>query len=309
MARTPSRRALGATLLLAAAGSSRAGVIYNGAANGGTQTVSDQGFLAFVAPGAGATQSAASGRTTLTTTGPGSGGYFSHIGAPGLGIPVAPVNPQWLAQNTLDAASGYSVRLDVAVAQESHNVDNQRAGFSLIMISSNLKGVELGFWTDRVFAYEGGVSPNLFTPAEFAARDNTVPTRFECVVRGGGYALYADGVPILTGVLRDYTAFNATAAGLPFNPYTTANFLFVGDDTSRAQSVSQIAYIEVGHPCYANCDGSTGTPALTAADFVCFLGKFRSGDPAANCDGSTGSPLLSAGDFVCFLNAFRAGCP
>ena len=30
----------------------------------------------------------------------------------------------------------------------------------------------------------------------------------------------------------------------------------------------------------------------------------------ANCDGSTGIPLLSAGDFVCFLNTFRAsGCP
>jgi len=62
-------------------------------------------------------------------------------------------------------------------------------------------------------------------------------------------------------------------------------------------------------PCYANCDGSTGTPLLTAADFSCFLTKFRSGDPSANCDGSTGSPLLTAGDFTCFLSSFRAGCP
>jgi len=31
--------------------------------------------------------------------------------------------------------------------------------------------------------------------------------------------------------------------------------------------------------CYANCDGSTGTPELTAADFVCFLGSFRAGCP------------------------------
>jgi hypothetical protein len=61
--------------------------------------------------------------------------------------------------------------------------------------------------------------------------------------------------------------------------------------------------------CYANCDGSTGTPALGAADFVCFLSAFRAGDPYANCDGSTGTPSLTAADFVCFLNAFRAGCP
>jgi len=61
--------------------------------------------------------------------------------------------------------------------------------------------------------------------------------------------------------------------------------------------------------CYANCDGSTGSPALTAGDFVCFLTKFRAGDAYANCDGSTGSPALTAGDFVCFLSKFRAGCP
>ncbi|QYU66986.1 hypothetical protein J4558_18795 [Leptolyngbya sp. 15MV] len=60
--------------------------------------------------------------------------------------------------------------------------------------------------------------------------------------------------------------------------------------------------------CYANCDGSTGTPQLTPADFVCFLNKFRAGDPYANCDGSTGTPALTPADFVCFLNKFRAGC-
>jgi len=61
--------------------------------------------------------------------------------------------------------------------------------------------------------------------------------------------------------------------------------------------------------CYANCDGSTGTPLLTAADFTCFLNKFRAADSYANCDGSTGTPLLTAGDFTCFLGKFRAGCP
>jgi hypothetical protein len=61
--------------------------------------------------------------------------------------------------------------------------------------------------------------------------------------------------------------------------------------------------------CYANCDGSTSIPVLTAADFTCFLGKFRAADPTANCDGSTGSPSLTAADFSCFLTAFRVGCP
>ncbi len=67
--------------------------------------------------------------------------------------------------------------------------------------------------------------------------------------------------------------------------------------------------IRVASGCYANCDASTGSPSLTAADFTCFLNRFRASDAYANCDGSTGSPSLTAGDFTCFLTKFRAGCP
>ncbi|MBX3375801.1 MAG: hypothetical protein KF678_02205 [Phycisphaeraceae bacterium] len=60
--------------------------------------------------------------------------------------------------------------------------------------------------------------------------------------------------------------------------------------------------------CYANCDGSTGNPLLTANDFQCFLNKYAANDTYANCDGSTGNPLLTANDFQCFLNKYAAGC-
>lgn len=60
--------------------------------------------------------------------------------------------------------------------------------------------------------------------------------------------------------------------------------------------------------CYANCDGSTGSPMLTGNDFQCFLDRFASGDSFANCDGSTLEPVLTANDFLCFLNSFVAGC-
>jgi glucose/arabinose dehydrogenase len=61
--------------------------------------------------------------------------------------------------------------------------------------------------------------------------------------------------------------------------------------------------------CYANCDGSTGTPRLTANDFQCFLNAFAGGDVHyANCDGSTGTPVLTANDFQCYLNRFAQGC-
>jgi hypothetical protein len=63
-----------------------------------------------------------------------------------------------------------------------------------------------------------------------------------------------------------------------------------------------------GAGCYANCDGSTGVPRLTANDFQCFINAFAAGQSYANCDGSTGSPALTANDFQCFINAFAGGC-
>jgi len=65
---------------------------------------------------------------------------------------------------------------------------------------------------------------------------------------------------------------------------------------------------QVGAACYANCDGSTVGPVLTANDFQCFLNAFSAGSSYANCDGSTVSPVLTANDFQCFLNAYSNGC-
>lgn len=58
--------------------------------------------------------------------------------------------------------------------------------------------------------------------------------------------------------------------------------------------------------CYANCDQSTGTPLLTANDFICFVNHFVAGHSYSNCDGVGG--LVGAEDFICFLGAFNVGC-
>jgi len=60
--------------------------------------------------------------------------------------------------------------------------------------------------------------------------------------------------------------------------------------------------------CYANCDGSTTDPALTANDLMCFVQRFVAGEPYANCDAST-PLLLTAADYSCFFARFAAGCP
>jgi hypothetical protein len=89
-------------------------------------------------------------------------------------------------------------------------------------------------------------------------------------------------------------------------PPTLANFdlKFEGDATTTGG-------------CYANCDQSTGNPALNANDFQCFLNAYAVASTLpndqqitdyANCDQSTGNPALNANDFQCFLNAFAVGC-
>ncbi|MBX3375659.1 MAG: proprotein convertase P-domain-containing protein [Phycisphaeraceae bacterium] len=74
-------------------------------------------------------------------------------------------------------------------------------------------------------------------------------------------------------------------------------------------SIAAFTLIVAAAPtCYANCDGSTGQPALTANDFACFINLYAAGSSRANCDGSTGTPVLTANDFQCFLNKYAQGC-
>ncbi len=61
-------------------------------------------------------------------------------------------------------------------------------------------------------------------------------------------------------------------------------------------------------PCYANCDGSSVSPVLTANDFQCFLNQYMQGTAYANCDGSTAPPVLNVVDFQCFLSKYAVGC-
>lgn len=66
--------------------------------------------------------------------------------------------------------------------------------------------------------------------------------------------------------------------------------------------------ISFGPACYANCDCSTSSPALSANDFSCFLNRYVNNDPYANCDESTLAPVLTANDFSCFLTKYVTGC-
>jgi hypothetical protein len=212
-------------------------VLYDGALGTAPNT---QGWT-FLATGGSASASPAGVTILDTSSDKGiSAGYFAAQGG-FLGSTAA--------VPALDRTIGYDVSFRVQIELEDHagsdrNGDNldDRAGLSLLVLSSDKRGIELGFWKDRIWAQEGGAGNTLFTQAEGALFDTQAGgSAYTLAVRGDDYALSSAGAPILSGKLRDYTAFS----GFP-DPYKTPNLIFLGDDTSSASAKISLAYVAVG---------------------------------------------------------------
>ncbi len=130
---------------------------------------------------------------------------------------------------------------------------------------------------------------------------------------GGIFELLVDGA-VLAQAIAPVTVANQRTYGRAFARYSTPQSgnhtlaIRIRRNIPAGEEVFQLVD-NVAAVCYANCDGSTVSPTLTANDFQCFLDRYVSGDAYANCDGSTTSPVLSANDFQCFINTFAGGCP
>jgi hypothetical protein len=212
---------------------------------------SAQGWPFLVDPpfGHSVTQTVNGSATTFNSASPitDRGGYFSRD--PVFGLLFHPDMP------TIDRAAGFRVRFDVQIMAENHvtgpsgddNADGleDRSGFSVIVISQDLEGLELAFWEDRIWAQEDDAlsAEDLFTQAEGVAFDTTSHRmRYDLEVSGNTYSLYADqgATPILEGPLRNYTNFSGS-----LDPYETASFLFLGDDTTRGESLVEWAHVSI----------------------------------------------------------------
>ncbi len=170
---------------------------------------------------------------------------------------------------TLNHTEGYVVSFTAKVLAESHNTPtanknndgkDDRAGFSILVVSSdNTKAIELGFWEDRIFAQEDSTSQSnpslepddapasnfrtLFTQAEFTSFNTKNEVSYDLMIKGETYTLLADGNIILSGKLRNYTAFNKLPEAE--NPYRRANNIFFGDNTPSAQASFQIKQVNL----------------------------------------------------------------
>ncbi len=131
--------------------------------------------------------------------------------------------------SALDRNLGYSFNFTVRVISETHGPNNDRAGFSAIVVGQDFNGIELGFWENTIFAQNAD-----FTPGESVAFDTkTALVDYQIRVLDSSYTLLANGTPRLTGSLRDY---RASAPVFPPLPYTVPNSNFLGDDTMSAKA-------------------------------------------------------------------------
>lgn len=185
------------------------------------------------------------------------GGWSSHQPL----VPL-PVNPQW---PQLDATRGVRLQLQLAIRAERH-ASADRAGFSLTLLATDGRGIELGFWTSGIWSQTGGTGAALFRrhPQERLVRSTVPLTTYDLLLFGGRYLLMAANTPVLQGQRRSYAAFDPGASGLPlpWNPYRTPSLLTLGDATRSAGVEAAIGAIQLIEPL----DGGGGNDRLSGGD-------------------------------------------
>ena len=182
-------------------------------------------------------------------------------------------------------------------------------GFVLGLNRFNTNGVGMvaNYWSSQAQWHPGtGVVRNADNVAEATpiVANQWVPFRMVIDLATDKYDAYYNNILFInqrawsSGVAAGGTVTISCWDFYGGNAVTTLPFEMFFDNISFAQVTS----------CYPNCDGSTGSPLLTANDFQCFANAYAAGLTTANCDGSTGTPLLTANDFQCFADAYAAGC-
>jgi hypothetical protein len=190
-----------------------------------------------------------------------------------------PTNPKLVTLNsnfpTLDPTTGYIISFTAQVESETSRVgadkngdkQDDRAGFSVIVIDKNKKGIELGFWSNRIWAQNDGTaepdpsnsstwSNTLFTQGEGVDfNTKTQAVKYDLAITGNTYSLFADNNRILTGNVRDYTPFKVASYSVPTplgsikvtppDPYEQPNFVFFGDNTPTAGATVNLNNVKI----------------------------------------------------------------
>ena len=193
---------------------------------------SDQAWLTFGAAVSG-TQTRSNNGTTLTSSTGGAVGYSNRT-------PTTSATLVNSAFPSLNRSVGFSLDFRLQVFSESHQQAN-RAGFSVILLDQGAtpRGIELGFWTNSIFSQAGGSTPFQTIGERVSNLSTTSATTYSLRMLDQAYYLLANNRLVLSGSVQDYSAWQKDPL-LPFNPYTTSNFLFLGDNTRSAGATVEL---------------------------------------------------------------------
>lgn len=237
---------VGLTLLMGGDRSIAASITLYDGASGVTpnQYNSPSPWLSFGSPNGG-TQTPNNGVTTLDT----SGSNGTYAGYSNYNVNVNYSNPSVITPSTLvnssfpslDRNAGYNLNFTVKINSQVNDGTNgpYRAGFSIIALSSDKRGIEIGFRNNDIFSQASSAFNTIgeqYTPASTLLANLT---NYNLSVSGNTYTLTSGSTNILSGSLRDYT----TATGFGSDVYRTSNFIFLGDDTTSARANVDIKYV------------------------------------------------------------------
>lgn len=149
---------------------------------------------------------------------------------------------------TLKREEGFKLDFTLNIVEEDHSTPD-RAGFVVILLADDMKGIEVSFWEDEIWVQEDNDSnsPPLFTHAEGVPYTTTAWIDYELEIISDTYSLSANNTEVLSGTVRDYTAWESpTIPGYTFpDPYETPNLIFFGDNSSQGGSQTWIRDIVI----------------------------------------------------------------
>ncbi|WP_310427403.1 PEP-CTERM sorting domain-containing protein [Chamaesiphon sp. VAR_48_metabat_135_sub] len=203
-------------------------VLYDGSSG---VTPDNSPYLDFRAIGV-ASQIASGGVTTLNTFDPNP--LLSEFTFAGYGNRS---NAGTLLTSTLDNSAGYTLSFKIKINSQTNTGANgpNRAGFSVLVLGSDKKGVEIGFRDSDIFAQNSSFNAINATEQKSNIRTGILDTltTYDLKVTGSGYTLTIGSNPnqSFSGLLKDYSA----AAITPLTQvYNTADVIFFGDNTTSA---------------------------------------------------------------------------
>ena len=157
----------------------------------------------------------------------------------------------------LRRTSGFELLFRSALQMENHSSAN-RAGYSVILLADDNRGIELGFWQSEIWAQNTD-----FTHAEGVSIDTTVTRDYRLEVIGDQYRLFEGTNSLLSGNLRTYTN--------PGIPYGLPNYVFLGDNTTSASATLLQGSIVLRSDLSSVPEPSSVLLTTT----ICLLGIFR----------------------------------